>query len=98
MGFPFSRTGCSLVLLAILLSAGTGAVLLAFSILLGWNAFGKNYTPSAGEQYYQSMMLSLEGELTGEKEALIKAELARYDEAFSQIERIDQMAADSDAV
>ena len=39
-------------------------ILLAFAILLGWNALGKNYTPSAGEQYYQSMMLSLEGELT----------------------------------
>ena len=94
MGFPFSRTSCSLVLLAILLSVGIVAVLLlfrygnrlsinqtsgyfhlpfhphnslfrhegykilianrvilillAFAILLGWNALGKNYTPSAG--------------------------------------------------
>ena len=69
-------------------------ILLAFVILLGWNALGKNYTPSAGEQYYQSMMLSLEGELTEEKEASIKAEQSRYDEAFAQIERIDQMVAD----
>lgn len=69
-------------------------ILLAFAVLLGWDALGKNYTPSAGEQYYQSMMLSLEGELTGEKEARIKAEQSRYDEAFAQIERIDQMAAD----
>ena len=69
-------------------------ILLAFSILLGWNAFGKDYTPSAGEQYYRSMMLSLEGALTGEKEAGIKAEQARYDEAFAQIGRIDQMVAD----
>ncbi len=140
MGFPFSRTSCSLVLLAILLSVGIVAVLLlfrygnrlsinqtsgyfhlpfhphnslfrhegykilianrgllillAFAILLGWNALGKNYTPSAGEQYYQSMMLSLEGELTEEKEASIKAEQSRYDEAFAQIERIDQMVAE----
>ena len=69
-------------------------ILLAFAILLGWNALGKNYTPSAGEQYYQSMMLSLEGELTEEKEASIKAEQSRYDEAFAQIERIDQMVAE----
>lgn len=140
MGFPLGRTSCSLVLLAILLSAGIAAVLLlfrygnrlsmnrtsgyfhlpfhphnslfrhegykmlianrgllillAFVILLGWNALGKNYTPSAGEQYYQSMMLSLEGELTEEKEAGIKAEQSRYDEAFAQMERIDQMVAD----
>ncbi len=140
MGFPFNRTSCSLVLLAILLSVGIVAVLLlfrygnrlsinqtsgyfhlpfhphnslfrhegykilianrgllillAFAILLGWNALGKNYTPSAGEQYYQSMMLSLEGELTEEKEASIKAEQSRYDEAFAQIERIDQMVAE----
>ncbi len=140
MGFPFNRTSCSLILLAILLSTGIIAVLLlfrygnrlrinqtsrhfhlpfrphdslfrhegykiiiancgllillAFAILLGWNAFGKNYTPSAGEQYYQSMMLSLEGELTDEKEASIMAECARYDEAFSQIAQIDQMVAD----
>ena len=69
-------------------------ILLAFVILLGWNALGKKYTPSAGEQYYQSMMLSLEGELTEEKEAGIKAEQSRYDEAFAQMERIDQMVAD----
>lgn len=69
-------------------------ILLAFAILLGWNALGKNYTPSAGEQYYQSMILSLEGELTEEKEASIKAEQSRYDEAFAQIERIDQMVAE----
>lgn len=140
MGFPLGRTSCSLVLLAVLLSAGIAAVLLlfrygnrlsmnrtsgyfhlpfhphnslfrhegykmlianrgllillAFVILLGWNALGKNYTPSAGEQYYQSMMLSLEGELTEEKEAGIKAEQSRYDEAFAQMERIDQMVAD----
>ena len=140
MGFPLGRTSCSLVLLAVLLSAGIAAVLLlfrygnrlsmnrtsgyfhlpfhphnslfrhegykmlianrgllillAFVILLGWNALGKNYTPSAGEQYYQSMMLSLEGELTEEKEADIKAEQSRYDEAFAQMERIDQMVAD----
>ena len=39
-------------------------------------------------------MLSLEGELTEEKEASIKAEQSRYDEAFAQIERIDQMVAE----
>ena len=40
------------------------------------------------------MMLSLEGELTEEKKVSIKAEQARYDDAFIQIERIDQMVAE----
>ncbi len=69
-------------------------ILLVFAVLLGWNALGKNYTPSAGEQYYQNLMLSLEGELTDEKEACIQAEQARYDKAFAKIDQIDQMAAD----
>ena len=68
-------------------------LLLAFTLLLSWNEFGKNYTPSAGERYYQSMMLSLQGELTDEKEAVIQKEQARYKEAFAQIERIDRMMA-----
>ena len=37
---------------------------------------------------------ALEGELTGEKKDKIASEQARYDEAFAQIERIDQMTAD----
>ena len=140
MGFPFSRAGCILILLAFLLFIGIAAVLLlfrysdplnktraswhfhlpfhphsslfrhegykilianrallillVFAILLGGNAFGKDYTPSAGEQYYQQMMRSLEGHLTPEKENTVKAEQARYDQAFARIEQIDQMAAD----
>lgn len=68
-------------------------ILLAFAVLIGWNDLGKTYTPSAGEQYYQSLMLSLEGELTEDKSALIAAEQTRYDEAFAQIDRIDSLTA-----
>ena len=38
-------------------------------------------------------MLQLEGELTDEKEALIISEQEKYDKAFSEIERIDNMTA-----
>lgn len=69
-------------------------IMLTFVVLLGWSGLGKSYTPSAGEQYYQNLMFQLEGKLTDEKEALLKAEQARYDEALAQIEHIDQLVAD----
>ena len=37
------------------------------------------------EQYYQDMMLCLEGSLTPEKEEIILTEKARFQEAFEQI-------------
>lgn len=78
----------------ILIAGRSLLILLTFLLLLGWSSLSRKYTPSAGEQYYQSMMLSLEGKLTAEKEARLKAEQSRYDKAFAEIERIDQMTAD----
>ena len=69
-------------------------ILAAFSALIAWTDLGKTYTPSAGEQYYQELMLSLEGELTGEKENILESEKERFAEASAQIERIDSMAAE----
>ena len=64
-----------------------------FAILIGWQIIGKEYNPSAQERYYRDIMLQLEGELTDEKEALIISEQEKYDKAFSEIERIDNMTA-----
>ncbi len=68
-------------------------ILLVFAILIGFGDFGKTYSPSISEQYYQDIMLKLEGELTPDKEELVSTEQARYDEAFEQIELIDAMVA-----
>ncbi len=69
------------------------AILLAFTCLIAAQGLSKPYTPSSMEQYYQSVMLSLEGELTEEKEALIASETARFDEAFEEIRQIDAAVA-----
>ena len=69
------------------------ALLLTFSCLIAAQSLSKPYTPSSTEQYYQSVMLSLEGELTEEKEALIASEKARFDEAFEEIRQIDAAVA-----
>lgn len=64
-------------------------ILLVSGVLIGYNELARTYTPSVQEQYYQNIMLQLEGEQTGEKIDLIKSESARYQEAFEEIERID---------
>ena len=75
-----------------ILIAGRGLlILLIFLSLCGVHDLEKKYEPSPGEQYYQELMLSLEGRLTGEKEDKILAEQARYEEAFTQIARIDRL-------
>ena len=68
-------------------------VILLFAILIGWQIIGKEYNPSAQEQYYRDIMLQLEGKMTDEKEALIISEQEKYDKTFSEIERIDNMTA-----
>ena len=68
-------------------------ILLAFTCLIAAQSLTNTYTPSSMEQYYQSVMLSLEGELTEEKEALIAAEAARFDEAFEELRQINAAAA-----
>lgn len=68
-------------------------IVLLFGALLGYSDLGRTYAPSVGELYYQDMMLTLEGQLTPEKDALISVEQSRYDAAFAQIQKIDQMVA-----
>ena len=68
-------------------------ILLLFAVLLAYQSLDRTYTPSAGEQYYQSIMAQLEGELTDEKESLILSEKARYEEALQKIEQIDEMVS-----
>lgn len=69
------------------------AVLLAFCALIGYHELTHTYTPSVQEQYYQDIMLRLEGKQTGEKIDLIESEAARYREAFEEIDRIDMAVA-----
>lgn len=68
-----------------------GAVLIFFAVLTGYREWNHSYNLSVQEEYYQDMMLRLEGELTQEKEELILAERSRYEEAFAQIRRIEEM-------
>ena len=66
-------------------------IVLLFGLLIGYRILSQEYYPSAQERYYQDMMMRLEGEMTEEKEALILSEQERYEEAFSEAERIDQL-------
>ncbi len=66
-------------------------VLVLFSVLIGGQNLSEKYTPSAQELYYQDIMLQLEGKQTDEKTSLILTEQTRYQDAFSQIEKIDEM-------
>ncbi len=68
-------------------------VILIFSLLICYNELQRRYSPSLQEQYYQNIMLKLEGKPTEEKTELIKAEKSRFDEAFSKISEIDEQIA-----
>lgn len=68
-------------------------ILLLFAVLLAYQNLDCSYTPSVSEQYYQSIMAELEGELTDEKESLVLSEKARYEEAIQKIEQIDKMVS-----
>lgn len=68
-------------------------VLLAFTLLFGYQHLSKKYALSSSETYYQSIMTQLSGDLTKKKTALIEAENQRYEKAFQNIDRIDAMVA-----
>lgn len=68
-------------------------IILIFSLLICYNELQRRYSPSLQEQYYQNIMLKLEGKPTEEKTELIKAEKSRFDEAFSKISEIDEQIA-----
>ena len=46
-------------------------ILLLFSFVIGGRVLNQKYSPSVQEQYYQNLMMQLEGGLTEQKEALI---------------------------
>ncbi len=66
-------------------------VLLAFTLLFGYQHLTKTYTLTPAETYYQNMMMDLAGELTPEKTSLIEEENDRYETAFKKINQIDEM-------
>lgn len=71
-------------------------ILLLFSFVIGGRVLNQKYSPSVQEQYYQNLMMQLEGGLTEQKEALILSEQERYTQAFSEIEKIDGMVSDGE--
>lgn len=75
----------------ILVMNRAGLILLVFVGLIGYWYLSGQEALSARESYYQSVMMQLEGELTQEKEALIDAENKRYEEAFAQIAKIEEL-------
>lgn len=68
----------------------------AFAALLVIKSLDRTYIPSVGEQYYQNLMIQLEGTLDEEKETVILSEQARYDEAFQRIAQVDAMVNSGD--
>ena len=64
-------------------------ILLVFCALIDYNELSHAYTPSVQEQYYQDIMLQLEGQQTDEKKQLVESEMERYRQAFEEIDRID---------
>lgn len=64
-------------------------ILICFAVLLGYYDLSREYQPSIQEQYYQQIMLQLEGPLDDEKDSLVQAEQARFAEAFEKIQQID---------
>lgn len=70
-------------------------VLLVFLLLMGYSRLTEEYKVSVREQYYQELMLQLEGSLRPEKEAMILAEQDRFQRAFEEIARIDRMVSES---
>lgn len=76
----------------LLITNRAALILLCFAVLIGYYGISQEYHPSVKEEYYQKMMLQLEGEFTEQKEQLILSEQARFDEASKKIEQIDSMA------
>ena len=68
-------------------------VLLGCLLVAGGYYTSQNYSLSVKEQYYKGLMMDLEGELTKEKEQILLAEKERYDNAFEQLNYIDEMLA-----
>lgn len=68
-----------------------GLILLVFLMLLVYQNLSREYQMTPSENYYHSLMQQLEGDLTEEKESLIQKEQERYEKAFAELDRIEQM-------
>lgn len=75
----------------ILIMNKAGIILFLFVILLGYQNLSREYRITPSENYYRSMMQQLEGNLTEEKETMIQEEQKRYEKAFAELDRIDEM-------
>ena len=80
----------------VLITNRAALILLCFAVLIGYYGVSQEYHPSVNEQYYQKMMLQLEGEFTEQKEQLILAEQMRFDEATRKINQIDTMVSNGE--
>ncbi len=80
----------------VLITNRAALILLCFAVLIGYYGVSQEYHPSVNEQYYQKMMLQLEGEFTEQKEQLILAEQNRFEEAIRKINQIDTLVSNGD--
>lgn len=77
----------------ILVMNRAAVVLLFFAVLLGIYGLSGEYHMSAAEEYYQKIMLQMEGTFDAKKEKIVLSERTRFEEAQAQIDRIDGMVA-----
>lgn len=68
-------------------------VLLIFFAVMGSYQFKIHYSLSDAEEYYQGMMLELEGPLDEKKEKVLQDEQARFDAIFAEIDHINGLEA-----
>ena len=69
-------------------------VVILFVIISGIVQCNTEYKMPAKEIYYRDFMLELEGNTNSSKDELIEKEQRKYDQAFLEIERIDNLIAD----
>ena len=69
-------------------------VVILFVIISGIIQYNTEYKMPAKEIYYRDFMLELEGNTNSSKDELIEKEQRKYDQAFLEIERIDNLMAD----
>ncbi|MDD5936516.1 MAG: hypothetical protein PUC65_13320 [Clostridiales bacterium] len=71
-------------------------VMLLFLALLCYQERSARYPISPFEEYYSNLMLQLEGNLTPEKEQMIKVEQQKYQNALEQINRIEALVSNGE--
>lgn len=77
----------------LMISYRFGIIYIAFLAIIIMRGLSHNYHPSIYENYYQDIMMKLEGEIDDSKEKLVLSEGERFDEAFAKIDEIDEQVA-----